>query len=188
MKLYFVTSNRKKFEEVERILKVPMHQISIDILEPQGTPVEIVSFKLAEAQKHLISTGNKDNLVLVDDTFFHMNGLYGFPGPYAKDFLKIGYDAIIDISEKVGKDAKVVTYLGLFYKNQIKIFEEFYDCQVGPYNTINDIFDFDCITFYEGSRISDLNMEEKGKISARGNACRKLWTFLEKENVLSKLE
>lgn len=195
MKLFLLSSNQKKIDEVKKCLSIPVHVENFDVSEIQGSVEEIIQHKLQIARemfenKHLNDGNSKlrpDEYVLVmDDTCFHMNGLYGWPGAYAKDFLTLGFDKIVDIANKVGKGAEAITRLGVYYNKQVLIFEGSVKGEIGP--AVSEKFSkyFDSIFFYDGKRVSEMTVEEKNQISARGKACRALEEFLRKEGLIDQ--
>lgn len=189
MRLYFVSSNENKFRELQSCLNCPIHLFEYDLLEIQGTSEEIMKHKLEEAYKilnHEKGFFAKD-LILIDDSCLNLKGLYGFPGVYAKDFLKIGFSAIHEIVSKVGNEAKSSCQLGLLYNDQMLIFEGQTDGYIGPYKKGNG-FGYDSIMFVNDMRLADLTIVEKNSISARGKACENLLEFLNKREIINKLE
>lgn len=95
----FVTGNKKKLEEVKRILSssdvsgdLPFHITNhkIDLPELQGDPVEVATEKCKLAAEAL---GGQP--VVTEDTSLCYNALHGLPGPYIKWFLdKCGHDGL----------------------------------------------------------------------------------------------
>lgn len=186
--MYFVSSNSRKFEEVSALLGIPIHHISYEFPEIQGTPYEIIEHKLQSAKKYIMKIDSEKHLILMDDSALHLDGLHGFPGVYAKDFLKIGFEAISEIVSKVGRDAKMMCQLGLLYKNKTYIFIGETQGEIGSYNKDSKGFGFDAITFVGNRRMSELSLDEKNLISARGKSCRLLLEFLKKKKILKKLK
>ena len=93
----FVTGNKKKAEEVARILapkdgstaKFVIVNKKLDLPELQGTPEEIALEKCKEASKEVSGP------VITEDTCLCFNALSGLPGPYIKHFLeKTGHDGL----------------------------------------------------------------------------------------------
>ena len=84
-KIYFVTGNVKKWEEVKCILgpHLPntLDTTSLDLPEIQGTIEEIAIAKCKYAAKHLSSA------VITEDTALIFDDMNGMPGPYIKWFL-----------------------------------------------------------------------------------------------------
>ena len=93
----FVTGNKKKAEEVARILapkdgttaKFVIVNKKLDLPELQGTPEEIALEKCKEACKEVSGP------VITEDTCLCFNALSGLPGPYIKHFLeKTGHEGL----------------------------------------------------------------------------------------------
>lgn len=86
----FVTGNKKKLEEVVRILgstlPFDLTSVKLDLPELQGEPEEISKEKCRLAAKQV------NGPVMVEDTSLCFNALGGLPGVYIKWFLeKIGH-------------------------------------------------------------------------------------------------
>lgn len=179
IKLYFITSNRRKYIELKRTLGVNMYWIDHDIDEIQGDSDTIISHKLMEAKKYLSDNTNEEYMVVVDDTCFEMAGLNGFPGPYGKDFLKMGFQEVYEISLKVGNQASIMTNIGFSYKNDLRIFQGRTEVQIGPVTPIQNKLCLDAITYINGKPISKMSLDEKNLISARSKASKSLKKYLE---------
>ena len=98
LNITFVTGNKKKAEEVRRILtsgtNFPFRIINhkVDLPELQGEPIIIAQEKCALAAKEL------NGAVITEDTSLCFSALNGLPGPYIKWFLdKNGLDGLNDI-------------------------------------------------------------------------------------------
>lgn len=186
-KFYFLTTNEKKYLEIKKLLEINVHWLNHDILEIQGDPDRIIRHKLNEAEKYISDDKNEDKIIMVDDTSFEMTGLDGFPGPYIKDFLKIGAQKIYDISLRVGKDATITTYLGLSYRNNIKIFVGTTQVQIGPIASNHNKLYFDAIIYVNGKAFSEMSIDEKNLVSARSKACKSVRKFLECSGLNTRL-
>lgn len=84
-KIYFVTGNAKKWEEVKAILgpHLPgiLHQATLDLPEPQGSTTDIALAKCCYAAQTLQAA------VITEDTALVFKDMNGMPGPYIKWFL-----------------------------------------------------------------------------------------------------
>jgi len=93
----FVTGNKNKLTEVQRMLSVSgsavaMRAEKIDLPELQGEPTDIAREKCVLAAQRL------GRPVIVEDTCLCFNALGGLPGPYVKWFLdKIGLDGLVNM-------------------------------------------------------------------------------------------
>lgn len=177
MKLYFVTGNKGKFEEVKAILG-EVEQLDIDLPEIQGTdPREIIKAKLIEALNH-----QKGEFV-VGDTSLYLDCLNGFPGPLIKWMLeKIGNEGLANLVKKMGNNqAEAKTVVG-YAKSSEEIY--FFEGSVrgeivAPRGNLD--FGWGPIFQPQGSMITygEMSREEKNKISMRRIALNKLKDFLE---------
>ena len=177
MKLYFITGNKNKLEEVKSILP-GVEQLDIDLPEIQEIDAkEIIRKKLEEALNH--ATGE----FIVEDTSLYLDCLNGLPGPLIKWFMKtIGNSGLSNLAEKLGNDrARAVTMIG-YARSHEEIY--FFEGEVlgrivparGP-----DNFGWDPIFLPDGydTTFAEMGKEEKNKISMRRHATIKLKDFLE---------
>lgn len=96
MKIEYVTSNQKKFEEAQHILSEwTLEQINIELTEIQGERSEIIKHKAFEAFNKL------QKPLIVEDVSLCCPALNGLPGPYIKDFLiHLGSKGIAELIHK----------------------------------------------------------------------------------------
>lgn len=96
----FVTGNKKKLEEVKRILCVDGNAAlpfaitsrKVDLPELQGNPIEIAKEKCSDAAREV------GGAVITEDTSLCFAALDGLPGPYIKWFLEsCGHAGLINI-------------------------------------------------------------------------------------------
>jgi inosine triphosphate pyrophosphatase len=95
MKLFFVTTNPGKFEEVKAMLP-EIEQLDIELPEIQDIdPNIVVAAKLREACWHA------EAMFIVEDTSLSLDCLNGFPGPLIKWVEKsIGNEGIYELTQK----------------------------------------------------------------------------------------
>lgn len=121
--LFFVTSSKYKYDILKELLDIPLILHTTEIEEIQGSKEKITELK-ARKVSHLV---NENTIVIVDDTSIHLDGLYGFPGQYARHFLEIGLDKVLDVAQKVGDGCVYSTIFGLAHikdgKLVVKTFE-----------------------------------------------------------------
>lgn len=89
--LLVVTGNKKKIREFRALIPYSMEFMDLDIDEIQGTHEEVLRHKALSAYNII----GKD--LIIDDSGMYCEALNGFPGPYTKDFLKIGLQKIYSI-------------------------------------------------------------------------------------------
>ena len=201
--IYFISGNKNKQREVEAVfeefsIKDKLEFISMDLIEIQGTPEEIIEAKCNEAIKQDPSLSRQE--FFVEDTSLHLGALHGFPGPYIKYFEEIGLEHIVNIIHKIGnKFAKAITIIGHYKNGKInKIygetagsieypkFKDSYD-EYKNYIRYKDLYDsaskfdefyfgFDPIFQPLGSSLtfSEMTREDKYKIAHRTLAVKKM--------------
>lgn len=177
MKLYFITGNKAKFEEVKSILPL-VEQMDIDLPEIQEIDArEIIRKKLLEALNHA------QGEFIVEDTSLYLECLKGLPGPLIKWFLKtIGNSGLAQIAEHFkNTNAEARTIVG-YAKNHEEIY--FFEGVIRGIVVMprgSTTFDWDVIFQPEGysQTFAEMGRDEKNKISIRKLALDKLRGFLE---------
>lgn len=93
MKIEYITSNNKKFEEAQHILNGwELEQVNLEIPEIQGEILEVIEAKARTAVAIL------NRPLIVEDVSANCPALGGLPGPYIKDFmLKLGEKGLCDL-------------------------------------------------------------------------------------------
>jgi len=172
MKIYFVTGNKAKFEEVHAMMP-EVEQLDIDLPEIQEIDAkEIIRFKLQEALNHV------EGSFIVEDTSLYMDCLHGLPGPLIKWFLKtMGNEGLAELAEEFGNNnAQAKTLIG-YAKNH----EEIYFFEGVINGTIvrprgESAFGWDPIFQPESytKTFAEMGPEEKSKISMRRMAVKQL--------------
>lgn len=178
MKLYFLTGNKNKFEEVKAILG-EVEQLDIDLSEIQEIDAkEIIKVKLQEAFNH------QKGEFLVEDTSLYLDCLHGLPGPLIKWFLKtVGNEGLFNIADKLGNSkAQAKTIIG-FAKNNDEIY--FFEGEVkGKIVSPRGDNGFGWDKIFEPDSFlktfAEMSLEEKNAISMRRIALNKLKEFLNK--------
>jgi inosine triphosphate pyrophosphatase len=179
MKLYFVTGNKEKFREVKDILQgFEVEQLDINLPELQGEPDEIVK------EKAKLACEKTGKTAFVEDTSLCFNALNGLPGPYVKDFIKkIGVPGLYELI-KPYKDKSAVALVSIGYYEPGKkplIFQGKVTGKiVSPRGGTR--FQWDQIFMPSGydKTFSEMNVEEKNKISHRKLAFEEFRKWLEK--------
>ena len=120
-KLFFVSSNKNKFEEAKKILNT----LGIDSLFSKQKLQEIQSNsikKIAKFKAENAFSKLKKPLIIEDDGLF-ITALDGFPGPYSSYvFQKIGNKGILQLLKK-NRKAKFVSIITYFDGKIMKTFE-----------------------------------------------------------------
>ena len=186
--LYFVTGNNNKFNEVLRSfqqedLNYTMEQLKMDPTEIQAETVkEVALFKLNSIKEKI------DNSFFIEDAGFFVDiPLKGFPGVYSSYVFKtIGNEGIIKLINKFENSvAYFEAVIVLYFKplDRIFTFEGKVKGKVSLQIRGEEGFGFDPIFIPDinpNKTFAELSMEEKNKISHRGQALRKLISFLKK--------
>jgi len=108
MKLYFITGNKNKLEEVQSIFP-EIEGIDIDLPEIQSLDAqEVIREKLRAAQEKHIGE------FIVEDTSLYISGLHGLPGPLIKWFMdSIGNNGIAKMAAAFNsQSAEAKTIIG----------------------------------------------------------------------------
>ncbi len=177
MKLYFITGNTNKFEEISQIIP-DIEQLKLDLPEIQELdPKKIIKAKLREAQKH-----HKGNFI-VEDTSLYLEALNGLPGPLIKWHLEsLGPEGLHNICNKLQNfKATAKTMIGLSLENdEIHFFEGKINGTITKPSTIKR-FGWDPIFTPDGFNVcfAEMSLRDKNNISMRRKATEQLKEFLE---------
>ena len=182
----FLTSNRSKFQEVDRILGNSPH---IQLLHHQVILPELqAEFDEIVINKCMTAATIIDGPVLVDDAGLSCEALNGLPGPYTKDFiLKIGLEGLIQIlSLYENKAARAICTLGYTEgpNKAVKLFTGSVEGTIIKPTRMSHGSCFDAIFQPNGANASlaDLPLEEKNKSTHRYKALMLLKDFLTLNN------
>lgn len=177
MTLYFITSNKNKFDEVRKLLNdIDIKQLEMSLDEIQSLDSKkIISHKLGEASK--IHAGE----FIVEDTSLEFVGMNGLPGPFIKYFVdNIGINGLYGLSKQFGNEAIAKTIIGYKDKDgKILFFEGIkHGIIVKPRGEKN--FSWDPVFIPEGHKVTyaEMTIEQKNKISHRKLAIDKLKFYL----------
>ncbi|KAF7683712.1 Inosine triphosphate pyrophosphatase [Astathelohania contejeani] len=192
MKFYFATTNTKKFNEIQSLIQLPMTQLSLSIPEIQGSTEEIAINKAKAAFKHV----DENSIVLVDDVSLELIGLNGFPGPYIKDFLKMGYDEIERVVAALGREAVAQCTLAICYINSAGVITS--HAVAGRISGEIIKSNAECSKSMAFDRVfrptgflqtfAEMKFEEKNVISHRGIAVKKLIDLMDKLGLYDQIK
>lgn len=178
MAIYFVTSNKNKFNEVERILGIRLRRYDAGMKELQSMDVEEVAIDKARKAYAKIRKP-----LIVEDTGLCIAALNGFPGALSSWVeTSIGNEGICSMVRGKGRKAYAETCAVFFDGKSIKAF------MGRTYGTIIDHpkgkngFGWDYIFRPNGSRkvYAEMTIDEKNKVSHRGKAFLKMKRHMEK--------
>lgn len=176
MKLFIVTSNSHKADEVRSYFKdlVEVEHVCIECPEYRHDDVgEIAKEKAAYAFSQV------NEPLIVDDTAFYIDALSGFPGPYAAYvFNKLGNRGILKLLEgEEDRNAHFETAIAYADSSGIRIFRgTISGTLVEPRG--REGFGYDPIFEYEGKTLAEFSIDEKSRISHRARALANLREWL----------
>ena len=193
MKIVFATNNPNKLKEIQSLIPKEIEIISLneigcneDIPET-GDTLEANAFQKA----HYI----KDNFnydCFADDTGLEIDELNGNPGVYSARYAGPERNAnanmnkvLNELKGKKNRKAKFRTAIALTLNNEKHLFEGEINGYISDVKQGNEGFGYDPIFIPENDirSFAQMSMQEKGAISHRGRAVKKLVTYL---NNLSK--
>ena len=180
-KLYFVTSNKDKVDEAQKILGVPIEIVNIDIDEIQSLDLrKIVKHKVEEAYKKVKKP------VFVDDVSFEVKAWNGFPGPFIKFIRQAGnnsFDILLRmLSGEKDKTVRIVAGIGYHDGKKVNVVEGSIIGKIVPARGSN-AWGFDPYVIPQGytKTFGELSESVKNKISHRARALRKFKKFLDSQ-------
>ncbi|MFX1389332.1 MAG: RdgB/HAM1 family non-canonical purine NTP pyrophosphatase [Promethearchaeota archaeon] len=187
-KIYFITGNVHKFNEIldlfkkERVSYQLKHR-NIKTIEIQADTIKDVAlFKLNSIRGKL-----KGSYFIEDAGFFVDKPLNGFPGVYSSYVLKtIGNEGILKLVDNFeNSSASFISVIALYFEPLDKnfIFEGKVNGRLSKSLRGSGGFGFDSIflpNIQPNKTFAELTTKEKNKISHRGKAWKKLIIFLKK--------
>ncbi len=176
---FFATKNLNKLREVNEILGRELHQISVELLEPQG--LDIVEVVKEKARYAFHKTGK---FVLVEDTGLEFDSWNGLPGALIRWFLEaVGNEGILKMLKgEKNRQATAKTAVGFYDGTKCHVFVGKIRGEILPEIRGQSGFGWDPIFVPEGHSKSfgEMTAEEKNEISMRRFALLRLKTFFEK--------
>lgn len=182
MTIYFVTSNKGKFEEVTDILS-SFYVVQKDIGYPEiqsSSLKEIIVFGLNSLQ----DTGIEK--IIIEDSGLFIDAFQGFPGVYSAYIYQcIGSSGILKLMEGIANRRAVFRSMIGYRDNisdEVTLFEGSCKGFISEVLKGEQGFGFDPIFIPQGSNLTFAQMtkQEKNRYSHRGKSVRKLKNFLEK--------
>ena len=170
--IYFITSNRGKFTEAQRIAEnygIRMIWKRVEYFEPQGDSLEYVARKSAEIIREMVN-----ERFIIEDSGLFIEHLKGFPGVYSSYVFKtIGNEGILKLMEGV-KNRKAVfrSVVAFCGGDDIKIFSGEVEGKISFVQRGSGGFGFDPIFEVDGRTFAEMG-EDKDLISHRRRAMEK---------------
>ncbi|PDH45553.1 MAG: non-canonical purine NTP pyrophosphatase [Bacteroidetes bacterium MED-G21] len=188
MKIVFATNNPNKLKEIQTLIPKEIEIISLkeigcteDIPET-GDTLEANAFQ----KVHYIKE-NYNYDCFADDTGLEIDTLNGAPGVYSARYAGPEKSAEANIEKilnelqgKENRSAKFRTAIALTLNNEEHLFEGEINGHISKVKQGNEGFGYDPIFMPENEKRSfaQMSMEEKGTISHRGRAVKKLVAYL----------
>lgn len=191
-KLILASNNSKKIKEIKEILKdIPLsikslkeEGIDIDVVEDGKTFEENSMKKAKEIKEYLLSKGQKDFIVMADDSGLSVDSLNGAPGIYSARYsgehgndLENNKKLLRELKDSKNRDAKFVCVISLINdKDKEIVVRGEVEGKITEKLSVEGGFGYDPLFFYEGfnKTFGEATSEEKNSISHRGVALKKL--------------
>ena len=188
MKIVFATNNPNKLKEIQSLIPEEIQIISLKEIGCNEDIPETGNTLLANAlqKAHYI----KDNFnydCFADDTGLEIDELNGAPGVYSARYAglernaKANMNKVLDeLKGKKNRKAQFRTAIALILKGEEHLFEGKVEGYISKDTKGDEGFGYDPIFIPENDKRSfaQMSMEEKGAISHRGRAVKKLVTYL----------
>jgi non-canonical purine NTP pyrophosphatase (RdgB/HAM1 family) len=181
--IYFVTGNKRKVEEIAKILKPfnvkPIHK-NVKIIEPDIESIEETA--ISKAQQAFAKLKKP---VITEDTGLYFKAFNNFPGSSPKKvFQELGFTGILKLLKGKNRQAVFKTVICFLEgKNKFKTFEGRMKGRITTkvFKPVKKQFPYESIFIPEGKKkpVIRLSLVEKNELSHRGKAARKLGKFLQ---------
>jgi len=180
--LFFVSSNKNKFQEAERILS----NLGMQIDFFKTTLQEIQSNNLNDIAEHKAVNAYElvQKPVIIEDDGLFIDSLHGFPGPYSSYvYDTIGNEGIMKLLENSQtRDAKFVSIIAYYStEHGVKLFESSIPGKISSVIEKGG-WGYDPIFIPNGESKTYANVSDKDKFSHRAASLTKFsnW-FLDKQ-------
>ncbi len=181
--IYFVTSNRHKFQEIYDISKHHVPWIEIKMRE-DVPKLEIQSHRLEEIALFAAENAAKkfDETFIIEEAGLFVKALNGFPGPYSSYVFKtIGCTGILKLlQDQRDRSAEFRSVLVLHHRGFFKVFIGTVKGLISYEERGSQGFGFDPIFIPQGHNrtFAEMTLQEKNNLSHRGKSTRQLIKFL----------
>lgn len=183
MKIEYITSNQKKFEEAQHVLiGWELERVNIDLTEIQGDRQDVTTAKAKEAFRIL------NRPLIVEDVSLCCPAIAGLPGPYIKAFLtKLGDEGFCDLIHRYeDHSVEAICSVGYIAKGiEPLIFEGSIKGKIvhPKGNTRHGKVSWNTIFLPDGhsKTFGEMTIEEHATVSMRFIALNKLRDYFEKK-------
>jgi XTP/dITP diphosphohydrolase len=183
MKLYLITKNKHKVDEIKTVMKefsIEVEQIADEKLESKDMNLR----QVAEYNAKFFYQKYKKPIA-IDDTGVFFKAYTDFPGSHPKlMFDSLGYKGLLKLLENEKREAEFKTVVGYCDESGLKTFEGILKGEIDTkINDVNkDVLVYERIFLVNKKPLSSFSREEKNKISHRASAFRKLAEYICKKN------
>jgi XTP/dITP diphosphohydrolase len=164
-----VTGNANKAAEVAAFFKdlAEITHVALELPEYRSDDVGEIARGKAEYAWAQLKTP-----LIVDDTGFFIDGLNGFPGPYAAYVLHaIGNTGILKLMEgRPDRGARFITAIAFADARGVQVFKGTIEGRITSAPRGSAGFGYDPIFDTGGQTLAEITLEEKSRISHRARA------------------
>ena len=184
MNIVFITGNKAKVREAEKILQTPLEIKDIDLDEIQDLDLEKIALHKINQAYNLVKSP-----VIIDDVSVEIDAWNGFPGPLIKWVLKTeNHSAKLLLKMLAGEKnrrAKVRLAIGFHDGKKARIFYGEVDGVIAPEIRGENGFGWDPVFIPEGENetYAEMDPDYKNSISHRRKALDKLSDFLKSNGI-----
>jgi XTP/dITP diphosphohydrolase len=174
--LYFITSNRHKYEEIQKITDIRIEQKQVPYPEIQADTLEAVAEFGVEFCYSKVKTP-----CFVEDSGLFIDALSGFPGVYSNYVHRtLGCDGIIKLVDE-NRTAHFQSVIAYSTGTDVRIFTGTVTGTISETERGKHGFGFDPVFIPEGESrtFAQMTTEEKNLYSHRGKAFRTFVHYLE---------
>ncbi len=181
--MYFISSNNYKKQEVKTIFdknNIHIDFLNCDLQEIQGTPEEIVQFKLDQVLNYFPELSTED--FFIEDTSLNIKAFNDFPGPYIKYIDPNLLPKMLDSFDC--KEADSISVIGYYSKGKIEIFKGITTGEIVYPNSTTKCFGYDAVFKPKGYlfTFAEMSQEQKCSFYMRTIAINNLINFLKVNN------
>ena len=190
MNLVFATQNQHKIEEVRQLLPKGINVLSLKEIDCHDNIPETANTLEGNAQIKADFVTNKYNLpCFADDTGLIIDALNGAPGVYSARYSGPKGDSeeninkvLREMNNKSNRSARFITVVALNTANTTHFFKGIVEGHISMERMGDKGFGYDPIFIPKGYDISfaQMSLDEKNKISHRGQALHLLIDYLTK--------
>ena len=177
--VFFVSSNRHKYEEAKKILE--NFGINIGFLKYELEEIQADSIKQVAARKVLDAYQKCKKPVIIEDDGLFIDSLGGFPGPYSSFVFKtLGNKGILKLvsTKRAAKFESVISFHDK--KHGSKFFEASISGKISK-KLMGKGWGYDPIFVPEGKNKTYAQINDKNEISHRYKALRKFASWFYKQ-------